>query len=158
MTKKKPNKKDKIQMQIDQINKILCNKDAIHAEINKRLDLNDVAHQDISKSLMSIHSKLDTLNKIKLNGDDRVYTNEEAWREIFTATKNLRKTNKLKTAYNEWLNNTPTGKLLRSKIGKLLVTLIITWAILSSAHTLGADDLNPVNLIKILIGFATKLF
>ena len=105
---------------------------------------NDTAHKEIRESLKNI-------TRIRLNGGDEETPIDIVLKDIWQATRALRKTNKLREAFADWRDNTKLGRILKTTLGKLVGGIILIWIILSSIHSLGVERVNPIKLIVALI-------
>jgi hypothetical protein len=123
-------------------------------------DQNTQEHSDIkncitslSESVTSMHDELTQMNSIKLNGDNKIYTQEGAFRELYSAIKDLNdvtKVIKIKKTFKEsfvaWKQNTIMGRVFSTGLGKFILGIIFIFIVLAVAHVLGADALDPIEL------------
>jgi hypothetical protein len=119
--------------------------------LNREFNSNRRQHKDFRDTITSMNNNLNSLISIRLNGDDKTTPLPEVLKEMYHVTLSLRKTNKLKEAFNDWRLNTKVGKVFETKIGKIAGSFILLWVILSSLNTLGIKGVNPVQIIEWLI-------
>jgi hypothetical protein len=128
-----------------------------HKNICEQLQQNALEHKDMRELLNS-------MNHIELNGDGKVYTQEGAFREIYSAVKDLKIITKeikvkknFKQAYIDWKQNTTIGKIFNTAIGNIMITSIVIFIMLSVLHTLGIEKLNPIKMTADIIKFLCDL-
>lgn len=110
---------------------------------------NSDAHKDIC-------DRLDSMQHIKLNGDDKITDFADMMREIYHATISVRKTNKLKEAFKDWMQNTAIGRFFRTRGGHIIAYFLWLWIIISSLNTLGITNIKPVQIIEGIIRYYLK--
>lgn len=133
------------------IDKCEANVNMVDCAYKKDLDYLGKMFSDNNKAHLDICARLDKIQFIRLNGDDKTTSFEDMMKEIYHATMSIRKTNKLIEAIKDWMKNTKTGRLIETRIGKITVSFIILWMVISSLNTLGVKHIDPIQFIEWLI-------
>lgn len=122
---------------------------------------NKVQHAEIQKRVEDIHSKLDTVLNVQVNGrkgfQESMADIYNKTNETYEITKNERNRYKLKQAIYKFLENGLEGKFLSTKLGKIIAVIVTLWISFSSLHTIGFERLHPWNLIAQALEFLLKV-
>ena len=125
----------------------------------------DFLGNELRSGQVSLQSSLTSINNIKFNGNNKVYTVEGAFQEIYTAikdldslTKEIKIKKKFRESFKEWRKGTSFGKVTSSVIGQALLAFIAIFIVLSLIHTLGVESLDPVKLIGKLAYAIYRIF
>jgi hypothetical protein len=107
-----------------------------------RRDLGSLAEQ--FKTNEEAHKEILNKFQIKLNGGDETLPFEQVIRDIWHATRSERATVGLRQSFKKWMDNTATGRFLRTKAGKIIGWIFIAWFLFSSLYTLGIINVSPI--------------
>ncbi len=91
------------------------------------LDTFTECNKDLSKEVKEIHTKINKILNIQVNGKQGL---EESLKDLYELTKSQRANRRLKKAFDDWINSKPTiKKFYSSKIFKYFSFITILWFI-----------------------------
>ena len=107
---------------------------------------------------------MQSMNTIHMNGGDKIYTQEGAFRELYknltelkTITQGLRAKKNLYDSIKIWKMNTSVGKTLSTKIGRFIAYALLLFMVLASIHALGFNSFDPVKIFINILEFIDKI-
>jgi hypothetical protein len=125
----------------------------------------DFLGNELRTGQVSLQSSLTSINNIKFNGNNKVYTVEGAFQEIYTAikdldslTKEIKIKKKFRESFKELRKNTSIGKALSSVVGQALLAFIVIFIVLSLIYAFGVESLNPIKLSGKLLYAIYRIF
>jgi hypothetical protein len=155
----------KLESKMNKLNRQLKESKEDRVVLHKFAAQNVKEHNVVFQQLENMNALLRSMNHIELNGDGKVYTQEGAFRELYSAIKDLKTITKeikvkknFKQAYLDWKQNTAVGKIICTVVGKTILFAVVVFVSLSVVHTLGAESVNPVELTAKIVRALAGLF
>lgn len=125
----------------------VCEANIPVVECQYKKDLNHWAGE-----FTKVNTKLDAIQYIKLNGDDKDTDFSTIIRDIYHATISARETHKMIKQFKSWTEKSKTGRFLRTYVGKAIITFILLWIGYSTLHVFGVIETTPKEFVFWLAG------